>query len=121
MHELFERRHCVRSFQPRKPGRERLNAILAAANSAPSAGDLKAKEVLVVEDMATRSGLAEAALGQEFIAQAPAVLVFWAVPSRSAGKYGERGRVLFSLQDATIAASASPGFRRWHWGFPAVG
>jgi nitroreductase len=31
--------------------------------------------------------------------------VFWAVTSRSAVKYGERGRGLFSLQDATIAAS----------------
>ena len=33
------------------------------------------------------------------------LIVFWAVPSRSAGKYGGRGRDLFALQDATIAAS----------------
>jgi nitroreductase len=105
MHELFERRHCVRSFQNRKLGQERLSAILDAANSAPSAGDLKARELFVVEDETIKGRLVEAAFGQDFIAQAPAVLVFWAVPSRSADKYGERGRELFCLQDATIAAS----------------
>jgi len=105
MHELFERRHCLRAFQPRQPGHERLSAILEAANSAPSAGDLKAREFFVVEDEAIKARLVEAAFGQEFIAQAPVVLVFWAVGSRSADKYGERGRQLFSLQDATIAAS----------------
>jgi nitroreductase len=105
MHELFERRHCVRSFQPRHPGRQQISTILAAAASAPSAGDLKAREVLVIEDEAVRAKLVDAALGQEFIGQAPVVLVFWAVASRSAEKYGERGRDLFSLQDATIAAS----------------
>jgi nitroreductase len=105
MHELFERRHCVRSFQPHKPGRECLSTIVAAADSAPSAGDLKARAVFVVEDETTKSRLAQAAFGQDFVVQAPAVLVFWAVPSRSAGTYGERGRELFSLQDATIAAS----------------
>jgi nitroreductase len=105
MHDLFKRRHCVRSFQPRTPGREALSAILDAANSAPSAGDLKAREIFVVEDDTIKARLVEAALGQDFIAQAPAVLVFWAVPSRSADKYGARGRELFSLQDATIAAS----------------
>jgi len=105
MHELFQRRHCVRSFQPRKPGREALSAILDAANSAPSAGDLKAREILVVDDETIKARLVDAAFGQDFIAQAPAVLVFWAVPSLSAAKYGARGRELFSLQDATIAAS----------------
>jgi nitroreductase len=33
------------------------------------------------------------------------VLVFWAVPSRSAAQYGERGPDLFALQDASIATS----------------
>ncbi|MGO9058338.1 MAG: nitroreductase family protein [Candidatus Binataceae bacterium] len=105
MHEVFERRHSVRSFQPRKVSRESLRAIVDAAESAPSAGGLKAREISVVEDDGTKAKLVEAALGQDFIAQAPVVLVFWAVASRSADKYGERGRTLFSVQDATISAS----------------
>ncbi len=105
MNELFKRRHAVRSYQPRKITRRDLEAILAAADSAPSAGGLKSREVLVVTDEPTRKRLVEAAHGQEFIGPAPVVLVFWAVPSRSESKYGSRGRDLFALQDATIAAS----------------
>jgi len=105
MLDLFKRRHAVRTYQARAIKRIELADILAAADSAPSAGGLKAREIRVVTDEKTRQRLAQAALGQEFVAQAPVVLVFWAVPSRSAVKYGERGRSLFALQDATIAAS----------------
>lgn len=106
MNEIFKKRHAVRSYQSRSINRQHLVAILAAADSAPSAGGLKAREVLVVTDDATKNKLARAAYGQDFVAQAPAVLVFWSVPSRSASKYGAvRGRDLYALQDATIAAS----------------
>jgi nitroreductase len=105
MLDVFKKRHSVRSFQARKPGSDQLREILDAADSAPSAGGLKAREVFVVTDEETKKQLVRAALGQEFIAEAPVVLVFWAVESRSAAKYGERGRALFSVQDATIAAS----------------
>lgn len=105
MHKLFEKRHSVRSFQPRKLTREVMTAILDAADSAPSAGGLKARDFYIVGDEEAKSRLVEAAFGQDFVAQAPAVLVFWAIGSKSAEKYGDRGRTLFSLQDATIAAS----------------
>jgi len=105
MLDVFNKRHSVRSFLERKPSREQLRKILDAINSAPSAGGLKAREVFVVIEDETRKQLVNAAFGQEFIAQAPVVLVFWAVESRSGAKYGQRGRRLFSIQDATIAAS----------------
>ncbi len=66
---------------------------------------MKSRAVLVITDDATKKQLVQAAHGQEFIAQAPVVIVFWALPSRSVSKYGARGRELFALQDATIAAS----------------
>lgn len=105
MLDLFKRRHSVRAYRVQPVKRGDLADILAAANSAPSAGGLKAREIRVVTDEMTRRRLAVAAHGQDFVAQAPVVLIFWAVPSRSAAKYGERGRQLFALQDATIAAS----------------
>ena len=105
MLDVLNKRHSVRSFLERKPSREQLRKILDAINSAPSAGGLKAREVFVVIEDETREQLVNAAFGQEFIAQAPVVLVFWAIESRSGAKYGERGRRLFSIQDATIAAS----------------
>lgn len=105
MLDVFRKRHAVRAYQSRPVPPEVLADILDAANSAPSAGGLKAREIRVVTDAETRHKLAVAAHGQEFVAEAPVVLVFWAVPSRSAAKYGERGRDLFALQDASIATS----------------
>lgn len=105
MNELFKRRHAVRSYQRRAVSSRDLETILAAADSAPSAGGLKSRAVLVVTNEQTKKQLVQAAYGQEFVAQAPVVIVFWALPSRSASKYGARGRDLFALQDATIAAS----------------
>jgi nitroreductase len=103
--DVFKRRHAVRSFQKRAISFELLSEILEAVNSAPSAGGLKARETHVIADRKIKQQLARAAFGQDFVAQAPVVLVFWAVPSRSAAKYGARGRDLFCVQDATIAAS----------------
>lgn len=105
MDEVFKKRHSVRSFQDREIEREKLKEILEAAESAPSAGNLKARKIIVVEDSDLKQKLVKAALDQDFIGEAPVVLVFFALLSVSAKKYGERGRNLYALQDATIAAS----------------
>ena len=83
----------------------KLKEVLEAANSAPSAGNLKAREIKVVKDLGTKKALVKAALGQDFIAEASVVLVFFALPEKSGRKYGERGRKLYAIQDATIFAS----------------
>lgn len=49
-----------------------------------------------------RTALARAALDQEFLAQAPAVLVVCLNYSRIT-KYGRRGRDLYAIQDAAAA------------------
>jgi len=72
---------------------------------APSAGNLQAYQVRVVRDQAKRNTLAQAAHGQGFIADSPVALVFCADPARSEQKYGKRGSELYSVQDATIAAT----------------
>jgi len=49
--------------------------------------------------------LGSAAFGQVFVASAPMALVFCAHPARAARRYGERGRRLYAVQDATIACT----------------
>lgn len=105
MHEIFKKRHSVRNFRNKEIEDKKLKEILEAANSAPSAGDLKAREIVVVKDLETKKALVGAALGQNFIAEASMVLVFFAIPEKSGKKYGERGRNLYSIQDATISVS----------------
>lgn len=103
--EVIEKRHSIRSFQKKAVPKEKVGQVLKALNSAPSAGDLQAFEVVVVEAEEKKAALAQAALGQNFIAEAASVLVFFADPERSSRKYGERGAKLYCLQDATIAAA----------------
>jgi nitroreductase len=99
-------RHSVRRYQPDMPvEEEKLHAILETAIAAPSAGDLQAYHVVAVRDRDLRKALSRAAHDQGFVAEAPVTLVFCAEGERSAREYGERGRALYALQDATIAAA----------------
>jgi nitroreductase len=103
--EALDRRRSVRAYRRTALDHRRIQIILDAVLLAPSAGDLQAYRVVVVENPKTKSALADAAHGQRFIAQASVVLVFFADAARSAAKYAQRGRLLFALQDATLAAA----------------
>jgi len=103
--QTVEARRSVRAFQPKPIEAAQLEAILAAANRAPSAGNLQAYEIGIVRDAATLGALARTCFNQTFLAQAAVALVFCADPARSAAKYGAKGETLYSLQDATIATA----------------
>lgn len=103
--ELLERRRSVRDFEARPVEPEKVRALLEAADRAPSAGNLQAYRMAVVTDRDVRRALAEASFGQDFVARAPVVIVFLADPDRASGRYGERGRALYCIQDATIACA----------------
>lgn len=103
--DVFSERRSVRSYTGEEVSEEHLNIILEAACCAPSAGNLQAYEIVVVRDLERRKLLAEASYDQDFMIEASVHLVFLAVPSRSSIRYGRRGAELYSLQDATIAAT----------------
>ncbi len=103
--DVIQRRRSVRAFDSRAVRAEALDKVLQAVLLAPSAGGLQAYEIVAVERAELKSALAAAALDQDFIAQAPVVLVFLADVRRSESKYGQRGATLFCIQDATIAAA----------------
>lgn len=103
--QLIEERRSMRKYADLPVEEGKLQQILAAINRAPSAGNLQAFEVYLVRSLKQRRALVRAALDQEFLAEAPVVLVFCAEPDRSAVKYGQRGATLYALQDATIACT----------------
>jgi nitroreductase len=103
--ELINARRSVRLFQPKPVEEEKIQKILAAANQAPSAGNLQAYTILVVRKPQLRQALAHPALDQQSLVQAPVVLVFIALQRLSAAKYRDRGGELFAVQDATIACA----------------
>ena len=103
--EVINERHSIRAFKAQPVEPEKLQQILDAINRAPSAGNLQAYEVYMVTDPGHKDALVRAAGDQEFLAQAPVVLVFCAHAARAADRYGGRGTGLYCVQDATIACT----------------
>ncbi len=102
---VLEHRHSMRNYTSKLVEREKLDRILAAARSAPSAANLQAYEIFLVTQVKHRAALAKAACAQGFVLVAPMSLVFCANPAHNEERFGERGRDLFSVQDATIACA----------------
>jgi nitroreductase len=104
--ETVHRRHSIRRYHSDMPvEQEKLHAILETACAAPSAGDLQAYRIVVVTDQKTRDELRKTASDQAFLSEAPVCLVFCCDRQRSEQEFGERGRSLYAIQDATIAAA----------------
>jgi len=103
--ELVEKRRSVRRYKKRKVEEWKVEKILEAMNRAPSAGNLQAYKVFVIQDEKVKKEICKASHDQKFIKEAPIVLVFCANPTESSTYYGERGKNLYSIQDATIAAT----------------
>lgn len=103
--KLLHKRRSIRVFKKKGiNSRVVLMTILKACDMAPSSGGLQTYEIYYVKNYDSRRKLVSAAHNQEFVAEAPLLLVFCANASRSAHKFGKRSQ-LFSVQDATIAAS----------------
>ena len=103
--DVITNRHSIRAFKKKDIEEEKIIKILEAANMAPSAGDLQAYEIILIRDGKQKSAIAKAAGNQDFISEAPVVIVICANQKRSSAKYGKRGSELYCINDASIAAS----------------
>src|SRR5450756_716686 len=72
---IMQRRRSVRRYSREIISKELLDELLKAAQLAPSAGNLQARDFIVVRDPNKKHELALAAYGQFFVAMAPVVLV----------------------------------------------
>ncbi|AGK60772.1 Nitroreductase [Archaeoglobus sulfaticallidus PM70-1] len=100
--DVIFNRVSIRKFRKEKVPDDILLEILKAGNSAPSAGNLQARDFIVVRDEKMKVEIAKASLNQMFIAEAPVVIVVCANYPRSMRVYGERGK-FYAEQDATAA------------------
>lgn len=100
--DAIKGRRSIRRFKDTPVGKETIEELLSAAQMAPSAGNLQARDFVVVTNKITKQKLAKAALDQSFIDQAPAAIVAVANIERSARIYRSRGE-LYAVQDATAA------------------
>ncbi|TAN36270.1 MAG: nitroreductase family protein [Candidatus Methanoperedens sp.] len=100
--EAIEGRRSIRKFKDSSIGKEVIKELLKAAQMAPSAGNLQARDFIVVSEKKIKEQLTKAALDQPFVEHAPIVIVVVANIERSSLKYGSRGE-LYAIQDATAS------------------
>jgi nitroreductase len=101
--KAIKERRSIRAFKSDPVSPKIVEKLLDAARWAPSAGNIQPWEFIVVQKPEIRRKLAEAALNQTFIEEAPVVIVVCANKNRSAQRYGVRGETLYCLQDTAAA------------------
>jgi len=101
--EVISKRRSVRHLNPKRSvSDEDIQALLGAAVSAPSAGNIQPWRFYVVRTAAARERLA-GALAQRWAGAAPVVIVVAVDPRPCAARYGDRGEMLYSIQDTAAA------------------
>jgi nitroreductase len=80
--DVLNARRSIRKYKPDTISEELLWRIFKSTNRAPSAGNLQAFEIYVVRDEVQRSRLSRAALDQDFIREAPVVLIFCEIQTK---------------------------------------
>jgi len=102
LREAIRYRRSVREFLDKEVPIDVIHELVDLGNLAPSAGNLQARDFIIVRNKKVKDALARAALHQDFISEAPVVLVVCANLERI-GPYGNRGRSLYAIQDASAA------------------
>jgi FMN reductase [NAD(P)H] len=99
-------RRSQRRFENKEVEDSKVEMILAAADTAPTAGGFQGFEVYHVENPEIKLKLVDAANKQPYV-NAPVVLVFCMNPERVKMNFPPNILKKFSLQDATLAAAYS--------------
>ncbi len=101
--EVVARRRSVRHFNTKLAVTdEDVNALLEAAVTAPTAGNIQPWRFVVLRSQEARDRLA-AAMGQKWATAAPVVIVVCVDPRPCSARYGARGEELYAIQDSSAA------------------
>ena len=95
-------RRSVRDFHKKAIPGHVVDKLIEALIWAPSAGNLQARKFYFVKNDGVKKRIADSALKQRFIAEAPLVVV-GCTDRRISSKYGERGVHLYSIQDVSAS------------------
>lgn len=101
--EVIKGRRSIRAFKKQDVSKETIEKLIETATWAPSAGNIQPWEFIIVRNPEVKRRLAEAALSQAFIEEAPVVIVVCANENRSSQGYGMRGKTLYCIQDTAAA------------------
>ncbi len=103
--DVIAKRRSVRHFNNKLAVSDAdVRALLDAAIAAPTAGNIQPWRFVVVRTAEARERLASA-LQQRWAAAAPVVIVVCVDPRPCAARYGDRGELLYAIQDTAAAAT----------------
>jgi len=85
----IQERYSVRSYQQRPVEKEKLESVLEAARSAPTAKNVQGWRLVVAQDAVTRQKLMKAANNQAFVGEAPVVIACCAVNTEHVMRCGQ--------------------------------
>lgn len=102
--DCIRSRRSVRRFVDIPIEMSKIGEILDAGRLAPSAGNLQSWRFILVLDPDKRMAVADACLKQDWIADAPVIIVIVAEAGETKSFYGERGEKLFIIQNCAAAA-----------------
>jgi nitroreductase len=103
--QVVRRRKMIRQYKTGKLIPDSIiSRLIENAHRAPSAGHTQVQEFIIVKDPSTKLKLAQAALGQESVREAPLLIVVCCNISRSVGRYGKRGKDFYSIIDGAFAS-----------------
>ena len=100
--KAVKERRSIRDFQKKKIPQDLINKLVDALIWAPSAGNLQSRKFYFVRNDGIKKMIAQAALNQNFLAEAPLVIVGCS-DSRISYKYGKRGVELYAIQDVALS------------------
>ena len=106
--EVVNKRKAVRKYLPNKKiPPDNVQKILETISLAPSAKNLQSYKVFAVEKSGIIAQVSKACYSQKenFIQNAALILIFCTDSDKAVEYFGERGESLYTLQDATIAAT----------------
>ncbi|MGY5144451.1 MAG: nitroreductase family protein [Candidatus Nitrosopumilus sp. bin_32a] len=103
---VMTKRRSTRKFDPKDIEEWKVEKILAAADTAPTAGNFQGFEIFYVKDTKMKEKLVKAANNQPYV-NAPLVLVYCKNPSRVKLNFPKKTLTKFAIQDATLAAAYS--------------
>jgi nitroreductase len=104
--EVMKRRRSTRKFDTKVVEDWKIQKILAAADTAPTAGNFQGFEIFHVKNNKMKEKLVKAANNQPYV-NAPLVLVYCKNPSRVKLQFPKTTLTKFAIQDATLAAAYS--------------
>jgi len=102
--ECIDKRRSVRKFLDKQVSPDDLIDLIDAARKAPSSGNLQSWKFICVKNQNNKNEISDACFQQNWISQAPLLIVVVSQNDNLKRHYGVRGDVLYSIQDAALAS-----------------